>query len=262
MKEIKVYRLTILFLLLIIFLQWVYMTGRPKEGIRPLMKPPATIFKGRIAIVIDDWAYNLNNIEMLDRIHVPLTCSVLPNLGYSRAVIEELHGRKLETILHLPLEPHEKYRLENDTVMVSMDESEIKNIVERDIDSLVFIKGVSNHMGSLATEDKRTMDVIFSVLKKRGLYFLDSVVTSQSVCEDLAKKWGLRFAKRDVFLDNEEDPAYIKRQISKLKIMARRNGQAIGIGHDRRITLEVLSEVIPELKKEGYKFVFVSELVR
>lgn len=146
--------------------------------------------------------------------------------------------------------------------MVSMDESEIKNIVERDLDSLKAIKGVSNHMGSLATEDVRTMDVIFSALKKRGLYFLDSVVTSASVCDRLAKKRGLRFAKRDVFLDNEEDPAYIKRQINKLKMKARSSGQAIGIGHDRRLTLEVLAEVIPELKKEGYKFVFVSELAR
>ncbi|KPK96571.1 MAG: hypothetical protein AMJ95_13490 [Omnitrophica WOR_2 bacterium SM23_72] len=264
MKEIKVYRLTILFLLFVIFLQWVFMAGRSKEkeGLRPLRKQPSAVFKGRIAIVIDDWAYNLNNIEMLDRIHVPLTCSVLPNLNYSQAAIEELHSRNLETILHLPLEPHEKYRLEKDTVMVSMDESEIKNIVERDLDSLKVIKGVSNHMGSLATEDVKTMDVIFSVLKKRNLYFLDSVVTSRSVCQGLAKKWGLRFAKRDVFLDNLEDPVYIKGQISKLKIKARRSGQAIGVGHDRRLTLEVLAEVIPELKKEGYKFVFVSELVK
>jgi polysaccharide deacetylase 2 family uncharacterized protein YibQ len=39
-------------------------------------------------------------------------------------------------------------------------------------------------------------------------------------------------------------------------------GQAIGIGHDRKITLEVLKEVMPSIEKEGYKFVFVSELIR
>jgi len=141
-----------------------------------------------------------------------------------------------------------------------MDKEEIEYIVDQDISSLRFIKGVSNHMGSLATEDARTMEVVFKLLKKRGLYFLDSVVTPKSICGVLARKMGLRFAKRDVFLDNVEDPAYIKKQISKLKIKARSHGQAVGIGHDRRVTLEVLAEVIPELKKEGYKFVFVSEL--
>jgi len=39
-------------------------------------------------------------------------------------------------------------------------------------------------------------------------------------------------------------------------------GHAIGIGHDRKVTLEVLKEVMPELDREGFKFVFVSELVK
>ncbi len=262
MKEHLAYRLTILFLLSVIFLQWAWMVIRSKQDLKPLVTAPVAAFRGKIAIVIDDWGYNLNNIKMLDRIHVPLTCSVLPNLGYSQAVINELHVRGVETILHLPMEPHEKFRLEQDTVLVSMTEPEIRDIVERDIDNLKLVKGVSNHMGSLATEDNRTMDVIFSVLKKRGLYFLDSVVTPQSGCAKLAKERGLCFAKRDIFLDNVEDPAYIRRQVNKLKMKASSYGQAIGIGHDRQLTLEVLAEVIPELKKEGYRFVLVSELAK
>jgi polysaccharide deacetylase 2 family uncharacterized protein YibQ len=263
MKDVKVYKLTILFLLSVIFLQWMFMATRPK-GLRPSVapKPPRVTFKGNIAIVIDDWAYNLNNIGILDRINAPLTCSVLPHLSYTKEVIEELHARGLETILHLPMEPHEKLRLEKNTILTSMDETMIKDIVAQDIGSLRFIKGVSNHMGSLATEDIRTMELIFKQLKKRHLYFLDSVVSPKSICASLARKMGLRFARRDVFLDNVEDPAYIKRQINKLKKKASSSGQAIGIGHDRRITLEVLAEVIPELKKEGYRFVFVSELAK
>jgi len=70
------------------------------------------------------------------------------------------------------------------------------------------------------------------------------------------------YAKRDIFLDNIEDTPYIKDQLNKLKAKARMYGYAIGIGHDRPVTLAVLKEAIPQLKKEGYKFVFVSELVR
>jgi polysaccharide deacetylase 2 family uncharacterized protein YibQ len=43
---------------------------------------------------------------------------------------------------------------------------------------------------------------------------------------------------------------------------ARIHGQAIGIGHNQKITLEVLKEAMPELEKEGYKFVYVSDLVK
>lgn len=91
---------------------------------------------------------------------------------------------------------------------------------------------------------------------------MDSLVSSDSVGFDLAHKMQLGFIKRDIFLDNTETPEYIKGQIYKLKIRARVYGQAVGIGHDRRVTLEVLKEVMPQLEKEGYKFVFVSELIK
>jgi len=230
---------------------------------RPGKIPKApSVIKGKIAIVIDDWGYNLNNLDILGQIKYPLTASILPNLNYSRAVSGELHRRGLEIILHLPMEPHEKFRLEKNTIMTSMDESTIRKIIMQDLESVTYVSGVSNHMGSKATEDLRTMGIIFKELKKRHLYFLDSLVSSESLCFDLADKIHLRFAKRDIFLDNQEESNYIKGQIHKLKTRANVYGQAIGIGHDRKITLEVLKEVMPEIEKEGYKFVFVSELVK
>lgn len=225
----------------------------------PKIAPPIS---GKIAIVIDDWGYNLNNLHILKEIQYPLTVSVLPNLSYSKAVAKELHKMGFEVILHLPLEPHEKSRLEENTIMTSMDETAIKNIIRQDLLNVSFASGVSNHMGSKATEDLRTMEIIFKELKKRRLYFLDSLVTSESSCFDLANRMQLNFARRDVFLDNEEEPEYIKGQVEELKIKAGVYGQAIGIGHDRKATLEVLKKAMPELEKEGYKFVFVSELVR
>jgi hypothetical protein len=99
-------------------------------------------------------------------------------------------------------------------------------------------------------------------IKKHDLYFLDSFVTANSVCAPLAKKFGLKFAKRDVFLDNQNNPEYIKNQLGELKKIANRQGLAVGIGHDRKNTLLVLKETLPELAKEGYKFVFVSEIAR
>jgi len=261
MNEKKIYKITILFLLGVIILQWIFMATRPRVPPKaPLKIPPES--KGVIAIVIDDWGYNANNLEALSRINSPLTCSILPHLAYSKEVAEKLHERGMEVILHLPMEPHEQYRLEKNTILVSMDAATIRNIIEQDLNNLGFVKGVSNHMGSLATEDSRTMQVVFKELKMRNLYFLDSFVTSKSICPVIAHRVGLRFSKRDVFLDNLEDPGYIKKQIYKLKIKARTYGQAVGIGHDRRVTLEVLGEVLPELKKEGYKFVFVSQIVR
>jgi polysaccharide deacetylase 2 family uncharacterized protein YibQ len=218
--------------------------------------------QGRIAIVLDDWGYNNNNLEILGQIKYPFTASILPNLNYSRQVAEELHARGFEIILHLPMEPNEKYRLEKNTIMTSLDDKTITKIIDLDLKSITYAVGVSNHMGSAATQDPRTMAIVFKELKNKHVFFLDSFVTPKSVCSALSTKIGIGFARRDVFLDNIEEAEYIKGQIYKLKSRAKTKGYAIGIGHDRRITLEVLREVMPQLEKEGYKLVFLSELVR
>jgi len=45
------------------------------------------------------------------------------------------------------------------------------------------------------------------------------------------KEFGVKTAKRDVFLDNENDnPAAIRKQLEELTRIVRKNGKAIGIG--------------------------------
>lgn len=253
------YKIVILVLSLVIMLQWVFIF---KISARKKIPEVPLVIKGKIAIVIDDWGYNVNNLPIVSQINYPFTASILPNLPNSGVVANLMHRRGKEVILHLPMEPHERFRLEQSTITTLMNEQTIKSIVGQDLSNIPHAVGVSNHMGSKATEDLRTMSIVFSELKKRNLFFLDSLVSSKSICADLANKISLRFIKRDVFLDNEEKAEYIRGQIYKLKMKARLYGQAVGIGHDRKITLEVLRDAMPELEKEGYKFVFVSELAR
>lgn len=261
MKQYTRYKIIIVVLsLLVIFEAGLLTRLAPRKGkkVAPLRARP------RIAIVLDDWGYNMNNLHFLDEIGLPLTISVLPNLNFSRSVAEEVNTSNVEVILHLPLEPFpsEKRRLEHDTIMTGMSEREIRGILLKNLQSLPHLRGVSNHMGSKATSDPYVMGVILKEMQKNKLYFLDSLVSGGSVCEKLSRDSKVKFAKRDIFLDNENNPGYIKGQINKLKLQAKRRGFAIGIGHDRATTLKTLKEVMPELEKEGYKFVFVSELVK
>ena len=71
----------------------------------------------------------------------------------------------------------------------------------------------------------------------------------------------MRFVTRNIFLDNENDAIYIRNQLTQLKDKALVLGEAVGVGHARITTLEVLKEVIPLMEKEGIEFVFVSELM-
>ncbi|MFA5157039.1 MAG: divergent polysaccharide deacetylase family protein [Candidatus Omnitrophota bacterium] len=237
--------------------------SRPKKKIMKVKRRPAPAAQiGKIAIVIDDWGYNQNNLALLKQIKQRVTLAILPNLPYSVKISQEARALGQEVILHFPMEPQEKSHLEQNTIMTGMDEPTIRQILALDLDSVNSARGISNHMGSAAVSDMRTMTVIFAELKRRGLYFLDSYVTSGNVAAGLAGTMEVGYARRNVFLDNKEDAEYIKNQVNQLKKKARLYGKAIGIGHDRRLTLQVLKELMPQMEKEGYRFVFVSELIK
>jgi polysaccharide deacetylase 2 family uncharacterized protein YibQ len=266
------YKILIGMLVLVIIAQGIYIfTHRRavpvalkpvKATISKKVRKPAPVTKGTIAIVLDDWGYNLANLPVIEQIPYPLTLSVLPNLPYSLKVANALHDRGFEIILHLPMEPLQKMNLEKNTILTTMDSQTIKAIIDNNLSTFPYLRGISNHMGSRATEDNRTMQIIMSELKSKSLYFLDSFVTSRSIAESEAFRSGVSFVKRDIFLDNQADATYIRQQIAKLMSQARKHGYAVGIGHDRKTTLEVLRQTMPEMVKEGYRFVYLSEMVK
>ncbi|MGB2879354.1 MAG: divergent polysaccharide deacetylase family protein [Candidatus Omnitrophota bacterium] len=216
----------------------------------------------KLALVLDDFGYTGKNLDDLKELGVPLTIAVLPNAPFSKKVSFFAEDNGVEVILHLPLEPDRKnVQLEEGTIMVGMEEGAIKNTMSRSLKTVPTASGVSNHQGSKATGDKETMEIVLGEVKKNGLYYLDSMTTSGSVCEKIAGEKGLTFAKRDVFLDMDLDEGHIKRQLEKAENVARAKGYAVAIGHEREATLKVLKEMIPEMKDRGIQFVGLSEII-
>jgi polysaccharide deacetylase 2 family uncharacterized protein YibQ len=218
----------------------------------------------KVAIVIDDWGYNLRYVKLLEQIDVPVTVSVLPNLRYSTRIAETARDLGKKVILHLPLEPEQgakKISLEQDTITSGMSEEEIVKTLNLALASVPYAQGVSNHMGSRATGDNRIMEVIFGELKKKRLFFLDNLVTGKSVCEELAAKMRVRFVSRNFFLDNSNDTEYIREQFDKVMESALESGSALAVGHARPATLKVLKDMISPMREKGIEFVFVEDLI-
>ncbi|MBI1952988.1 MAG: divergent polysaccharide deacetylase family protein [Candidatus Omnitrophica bacterium] len=217
--------------------------------------------KGRIAIVLDDWGYGAGQLPYLRKIRTPLTVAVLPNLPYSAAAAKEAHANGHAVILHLPMEPLGSAEpREAATLLTGMTDEEAVDFLEKSLASVPFARGVNNHQGSKATADSRLMTALLKEIKRRGLFFLDSFVTDQSVCAEAAREARVRFARRSVFLDNDPAASEILKSLSRLAEIAAREGQAIGIGHDRPSTLKVLEAACPALRRAGYRLVHASDL--
>jgi hypothetical protein len=116
-------------------------------------------------------------------------------------------------------------------------------------------------MGSKITQEEPVMLPILGLLKSRGLYFLDSRTTAESIAFNLAQKMGLRAAYRNVFLDSSVGVDFSKKKIIELSRLSQKKGRAIAIGHPFPETLQALRENIHLLKKYGVKPVFASEII-
>jgi len=111
---------------------------------------------------------------------------------------------------------------------------------------------VNNHMGSRFTAFKPGMETVLRIFKTRGLLFLDSRTTNQTVGDQLAQELGVPSVNRNVFLDDDESIGAVRRRLAETEEVARRQGFAVAIGHPHEATLQALAEWLPGLAAKGF----------
>ena len=117
-------------------------------------------------------------------------------------------------------------------------------------------------MGSEFTGQEEKMTAVLQTLKKHDIFFIDSVTSPESVGIKVAQQLGVRSARRNVFLDNEQVRSYILGQLHQAVRLARNSGSAIAICHPHPVTIATLSAALPELARQGVQLVPASQLVK
>ena len=221
---------------------------RPVEKMLQLPgdKPPL------VAIIIDDIGYDRHIAQELLSLDAPLTFSVLPDAPFSRLLADAARSKGHEVMLHLPMEPMEYPQVNPGpgALLKRMTPDQFIGQLGRDLDQFQGLKGVNNHMGSGISTSPERMRQIFTILKKRGLYYIDSRTTAETVARPSAELLHLPFAERDIFIDHLEDEAFIRGQLHELIKRAQLQGYAIGIAHPHEITQRLLSKLLPQLKEK------------
>ncbi len=215
----------------------------------------------QVAIIIDDMGQDMELAQKLCSIDADLTFSVMPHERSTGEVAQYLHKRGREVLLHLPMEGNNGKNPGPDAIFHDTEPSQARKIVKEALERVPMAVGVNNHMGSVVTQDEALMKTVFSTLKERGIFFIDSVTTGNTVCRKVAAEENLPFQARDVFLDNDQNYQYISGQLDELITTAKRRGEAIGICHPHPATIEALMRDVPRLKEKGIEVVRVSRLV-
>ncbi len=234
----------------------------------PAVVPAKTVLakdKKYIAVVMDDLGINVaNSKEILAMNDKPLTVSFLTYGDKSRALAEEAKAAGFEVMLHIPMMPQRPVALAPNTLSPSMSKETVQKQLREMLAKLdgLGVRGVNNHMGSLFTENRRSMGYIMEILREKGLYFLDSKTTGKSVGKYVSKEYGVPYIARDVFLDNENDYKYIMGQFKQAEQVAQKHGAAVAIGHPYSQTIKALRDWLKTAEERGFTLVYAADLVR
>jgi polysaccharide deacetylase 2 family uncharacterized protein YibQ len=239
--------------------------GTPQWLAYAVPMPGGAAGKPMIAVVIDDLGLDRKRSARVTDLPSPLTLAFLPYALELPAQTASGRVKGHELLVHVPMEPVGASfdpGPASSLLKTGLSESEIKARLERDLSQFEGFVGVNNHMGSKFTSDRAGMRVALAELQSRGLLFLDSRTSAQSVGAEVAREIGIPFAERNVFLDNEINRPAVEAQLSKLEGYARQYGHAIAIGHPHDATIEALSAWLPTLEAKGFALVPVSAIVK
>jgi hypothetical protein len=217
-----------------------------------------------IALIIDDMGnQHGQGLRVID-LPGPVACAFLPYGAFTGTLARRAHSRNKEVMLHLPMQAVEHTHDSQQAGMLTLDMTQQQFLAEfrRAIGAVPHVTGLNNHMGSLLTRHPGSMAWLMQAIGSRGgLFFVDSRTTKATVAEQLAVEYGIPSIARKVFLDNVDEVTAVRAQFRQLLADARREGTALGIGHPRPATLQVLAEELAELDRQGIQLLPVAGLI-
>ena len=197
---------------------------------------------GSLSIVIDDLGYTAKDLQALS-LPIAITFSILPFTPHGKKIAKLAQQQGRETLVHIPMQAKaNNHLLGEGALMSTMLEKEFKAMLRQDLQFSPNAKGVNNHMGSLLTEQSIPMRWTMEVLFERGLYFLDSRTSANSLAETTAKLLDVPVLKRHVFLDNIKTKEAMSKQYQRALALTRPHQHVTIITHPYPETLKFLND--------------------
>ncbi len=216
----------------------------------------------KLVLIIDDAGYSMKQAEPFLKYQGKLTLSILPELPFSREIAEEAKRVGRDIILHCPMEPLHEENPGPDAIYTGQSRETIRKLLNDNFNSVPGAEGTNNHMGSRATSDIKTMDIVMQYLAENKKFFIDSKTTVHSVAEKAALKYKVPYFSRDVFIDNSPEDEKIRNGILKGIAIAERKGYAILIGHVKSPQIiGILNSLSGVFKEKRTRLATVDELI-
>jgi polysaccharide deacetylase 2 family uncharacterized protein YibQ len=236
--------------------------------VRPPRRPSAAGPPGaRLALILFGFgSADEDPAAESDLPRAPLTLALVPGTPESIARFRTAREEQREVILSLPLEPLNYPQVDPGpgTILVTMKSSQIIGLVHRYLEEAAPVAAVSNHLGSLATQDLAVMSALFEELRRAKLPFLHVDPVPGAVCKSLAAKVGVVYDQPDVVVDREtrqSTTAALDRRWNDVLKQARHRGHLMVMLRATPLALKWLPEAIASRRLGDVTLVPASSLL-
>ena len=222
--------------------------------------PNSATSRAPIAVIIDDLGYSQELAHSALALEQPIALSILPNTPFAFDIAQMAATRGKEVLIHLPMQAVIPAAEEPAMMRDSDSPATTQQLVEQALRQIPGAVGVNNHMGSALTANPIMMTRLMSILDDHELFFVDSRTSADTIAAESARLAGLKQTSRNVFLDNDLEPAKVAASLERLLAAARSQGGALAIGHPHEVTFSALSLLAQSLP-EDIVWVSVDELI-
>nr|WP_314217647.1 divergent polysaccharide deacetylase family protein [uncultured Campylobacter sp.] len=194
--------------------------------------------RAKLAIMIDDVGTG-EQAQKIAALPVRVTPSIFPP-EYQRKDTRSLARGFEHYAIHLPMEASSA-KNNSATLRASDNYEKLRGVIAKLRADFPNAKFINNHTGSKFTSDERAMQNLLRAMNEHGFLFIDSRTSPATKAKAAMKGLGMRYVHRDVFLDNQNSVAAVRKKLREAVALAKKQGYAIAIGHPKSSTLRALA---------------------
>ncbi len=194
--------------------------------------------RAKLAIIIDDVGTG-EQAQKIAALPVRVTPSIFPP-EYQRKDTRSLARGFEHYAIHLPMEASSA-KNNSATLRASDNYEKLNGVIAKLRADFPNAKFINNHTGSKFTADERAMQNLLRAMNEHGFLFIDSRTSPATKAKAAMNGLGMRYVHRDVFLDNQNSVAAVRKKLREAVTLAKKQGYAIAIGHPKSSTLRALA---------------------
>lgn len=218
----------------------------------------------KMAIFVEDFGFQADRttVEYLS-FPEPLTVGLIPTKKLTTWTAQIANEYRKEIIIMLPMEPlpFKLSKQYNSVIMVHYPADKIKRILAESMQAIPHFSGVTNYYGARVIDDSEVMSLIFSDISSKKAYFLYKQQPHSIPLKSIAKKYNLPIKHIDICLDSRASVIALQDTLRHCAIIAQNTGDIIVSSKPTTAFINALKHVLPILKQNGIKLVYISDLM-